>query len=162
MAKFNANEMEKIPPTRQHPGTTPVFSTDIAVTKEASIANDKVMFPNGRMIYTNGSGFKGAIGAAAVLYVNGIKKAQLRYQLGPDTKHMVFEGELVAIILGLHLTRNILGTRELINLSIDNQVTIKTMNTNQPQPAQYLIDKIKHVMNKIHKEEIQKRIRQNV
>ena len=161
-AKFNANEMEKIPPTRQRPGTTPVFSTDIAVTKEASIVNDKVMFPNGRMIYTDGSGFKGAIGAAAVLYVNGIKKAQLRYQLGPDTKHTVFEGEQVAIILGLHLTRNILGTRELINLSIDNQAMIKMMNTNQPQPAQYLIDEIKHIMNKIHEEEIQKRIRQNV
>ena len=88
---FNPNEMERIPPTRQRPGTAPVFSTDIADTKEASIAIDKAMFPNGRMIYTDGSGFKGAIGAAAVLYVNGIKKAQLRYQLGPDTKHTVFE-----------------------------------------------------------------------
>lgn len=140
--------MEKIPPTRLRPGTAHVFSTDIANTKEASIAIDKVMFPNGRVIYTDGSGFKGAIEAA-----------QLRYHLGPDAKHTVFEGELVAIILGLHLTRYTLGISESINLSIDNQATIETMSTNQPQPAQYLIDEIKRDMYKVHEEETRKRIR---
>ena len=160
-ARFNPNEMEKIPPTRQRPGTTPMFSASIARTKEESIEIDKDMFPRGRMVYTDGSGFKGAIGAAAVLYVNGTKKTQVRYQLGPETKHTVFEGELVAIILGLHLNRNIIGTIDQINLSIDNQATIKTMHTNQLQPAQYLIDEIKRIMIKIHEEEIRKRLRQH-
>ena len=139
-AKFNPNEMEKIPPMRQRPSTTPAFTTNIASTKEASIEVDKALFLRGRMVYTDGSGFKGAIGAAAVLYVDGIKKAHLQYQLGPDTRHTVFKGELMAIILGLHLNRNIIGLIESINLSIDNQAMIKMMHKNRLQPAQYLIN----------------------
>jgi hypothetical protein len=45
------------------------------------------------------------IGASAILYINGIKKDELYYQLGPDKQHTVFEGELVAILLGLHLAK---------------------------------------------------------
>src|SRR5258706_2347344 len=162
MAKFKPGEMEKMNATRQRPGTTPNFSTFIAETKEKSVENDNELFPISRMIYTDGSGYKGAIGAAAVAFANGTKIAELRYQLGPDTRHMVFEGELVAIILGLHLSRNIIGIRECINLNIDNQATIKTMSNNRPQSAQYLIDEIKQDIGKIHNEEKAKRIRQNV
>ena len=161
ISRFEPNKMEKIAPTRQRPGTLPDFSTSIAETKEESIEKDNEMFPNGRMIYTDGSGFRGAIGAAAVLFVDGEKKGHLRYQLGPDTKHTVFEGELVAILLGLHLSRSAIGIRDRINLSIDNQATLKTMNNNRSQSAQYLIDEIKRKIRKIHEEEKEKRIRQN-
>src|SRR5258706_5156693 len=161
ISRFKPEKMEKIVPVRQRPGTLPNFSMSIAKTKEESIEKDNEMFPTSRMIYTNGLGFKGAIGAAAVVFVDSTKRAQLYYQLGPDTEHTVFEGELVAIILGLHLSCNVLGTRSRINLSIDNQAILKTMNNNCPQSAQYLIDKIKRRISKIHKEEKEKRIRQN-
>src|SRR5258706_3831080 len=162
MAKFKPGEMEKMNATRQRPGTTPNFSTFIAETKEKSVENDNKLFPISRMIYTDGSGYKGAIGAAAVAFANSTKIAELRYQLGPDTRHTVFEGELVTIILGLHLSRNVIGIQECINLNIDNQATIKTMSNNRPQSAQYLIDEIKRDIGKIHNEEKAKRIRQNV
>jgi len=161
ISKFKPEELEKISATRLRLGTQPNFSTTIADTKEESIKMDKELFPIGRMIYTDGSGFKGMIGAAAILFINGTKTAELRYQLGPDTEHTVFEGELVAIILGLHLSRNVIGIRNRINLSIDNQATIKTMANNRPQPAQYLIDKIKCNISRLHKQEKAKRIRQN-
>ena len=74
---------------------------------------------------------------------------------------MVFEGELVAIILGLHLSCYTIGIHNHISLNIDNQVTIKTMANNCLQSAQYLIDKIKCDITKIHKEDKAKRIRQN-
>ena len=76
-AKFDLNEMEKIPPMRQRPGTVPAFTTNIASMKEASIEVDKTLFLRGRMVYMDGSGFKGAIVTAAVLYVDSIKKAHL-------------------------------------------------------------------------------------
>ena len=114
------------------------------------------------MIYTDGSGFKGAIGVAVVAFTGDIKTAELCYQLGLETKHTVFEGELVAIILGLHLSWQVLGTQEHINLNIDNQATIKMMSNNCLQPAQYLIDKIKCDIHKLHREEKAKRIRQNM
>ena len=75
---------------------------------------------------------------------------------------MVFKGELVAIILGLHLSHYAIGTCDHINLNIDNQVTIKMMDNNHPQSAQYLIDTIKHDINRIHDKEKAKRIRQNM
>src|SRR5258706_9659200 len=46
-------------------------------------------------------------------------------------------------------------------LNIDNQETIKTLNNNHPQSAQYLIDKIKRDISTTHEEEKAKRIRQN-
>ena len=52
--------------------------------------------------------------------------------------------------------------QECINLSIDNQATIKTMDNNCPQLAQYLIDKIKNDINRLHEEEKAKLIRQNM
>ena len=127
--------MEKMPTTRQHPRTIPNFSTFIAKSKEESIENDKELFPINRMIYTDSSGYRGAIGAAAVSFVNGMKMVELQYQLGLDTRHMVFKGELVAIILGLHLSCHVIGICDCINLNIDNQATIKTLDNNQPQSA---------------------------
>ncbi len=113
------------------------------------------------MIYTDSSGYKGAIGTVVVAFVNGTKTVELHYQLGPATRHTVFKGELVTIILGLHLSCNIVSIHDHINLNIDNQATIKTMGNNHLQLAQYLIDEIKHNISKIHKEEKVKRIRQN-
>ena len=109
------------------------------------------------MIYTDGSGHKEQVGASAVLFTNGRKTAKLQYRLGPLTEHTVFEGELIGIILGFHLARSINGTRNHINFSIDNQAMIKTLDGNDPQPAQYLINKIKHDINRLHTEELARR-----
>jgi ribonuclease HI len=158
-SKIKQNDMEKIKPTRLRPGEYPEFATSIANSKEDAIELDKAQFNNGRMIYTDGSGYKDQVGAAAVLFNNGRKSAELRYRLGPLTEHTVFEGELVGIILGFHLARAINGTRTRINFSIDNQATIKTLDGNDPQPAQYLIDKIKDDINKLHAEELSRRER---
>lgn len=56
-------------------------------------------------IYMDGSGYKGHIGAAAVLY-RGMKKVKvLRKCVGPEEKHMVFEGECMGQVLGFELLR---------------------------------------------------------
>ena len=95
--------------------------------------------------------------AAAILFTNGRKTAEICYRLRPITEHTVFEGELVGIILGLHLARSINGTRTRINLSIDNQATIKTLNNNDPQPSQYLIEEIKKDIDALHSKEMARR-----
>ena len=157
ISKIKPNRVEKIEPTRSRPGEHPAFKIIIAASKEESINNDKIIFEHGIQIYTDGSSYNGQIGASAILYINSVRRTELRYQLGPDTQHTVFEGELVAIILGLHLARKIEGVRDNINLNIDNQATIKTMRTNRPQPAQYLIDEIKRISTKLHIEETARR-----
>src|SRR5258706_691359 len=74
-------------------------------------------------------------------------------------EHTVFEGELVGIILGLHLTCSINGSCTRINFSINNQATIRTLANNDPQPAQYLINKIKRDVDALHTEELARRER---
>jgi ribonuclease HI len=104
------------------------------------------------MIYTDGLGYRGAIGAAAILYSDGICKAEFKYQLGSAKHHTVFEDELTGIILGLRLVRTTLHKHEPFNTSIDNQATIKSLQINRPQPAQYLINEIKQNTTSLHEE----------
>ena len=158
-SNINPSDVETIKPTRLRPGEQPDFVTSIALSKETAIANDNAEFGRGKRIYTDGSGYKDQVGASAVMFINGRKTAALRYRLGPLTKHTVFEGELVGIILGFHLARSIIGRRTRINFSIDNQATIKTLEGNDPQPAQYLIDRIKDDITNIHTEEMARRER---
>jgi len=155
---IDPSKIEKITPARFRPGTQPDFSIYIAASKEESLNTDRALFEQGIRVYTDGSGYEGQIGASAVLFINGRRSAELRHRLGPETQHTVFEGELV---LGLHLVRRINGTRDNINLNIDNQVTIKMLRTNKPQPAQYLIDKIKCDITRLHVEETARRLLNN-
>jgi hypothetical protein len=64
------------------------------------------------MVHTDGLGYRGAIGAAAILYSDGTRKAELKYQLGSAKHHTVLEGELTGFILGLYLVRTTLNKHE--------------------------------------------------
>ena len=154
---FNPANIEKIRPTCLHPGEYPEFVSSIVDTKEAAITTDKAQFGRGKRIYTDGSGYKEQVGASAVLFTNGKKTVALCYRLGLLTEHMVFEGKLVGIILGFHLTQSINSPHTCINFSIDNQATIKTLDGNKPQPAQYLINEIKRDISNLHMEETTRR-----
>jgi hypothetical protein len=54
-------------------------------------------------VYTDGSGMDGKIGAAAVLYCNRRRKTHMRYKLGTQAQHAVYEGEAVGALLGVKL-----------------------------------------------------------
>jgi len=91
------------------------------------------MFKKGIVIYIDGSGYKGNIGAGVILYSNGYKQSELAFRMGTDTQHTVFEGELTAIILGIHHARKFTGRRQkIITFNIDNQVTLLTMKHTRP------------------------------
>jgi len=94
------------------------------------------------MIYTDSSCYKDKVGALAVLYINRLETESLKHQLGMKQEHTVFEAELVGILLGTHLAKCHLTAQTPINFSINNQATIKAMQKNKLQPAQYLIDEI--------------------
>jgi hypothetical protein len=57
-------------------------------------------------IYSDGSLRDGGIGAAASLYVGNTIRKTLRYCLGTDKEHMVYEAEMVGVIMGFHLLTN--------------------------------------------------------
>ena len=72
--------------------------------------NQQAEFKKGTMIYTDSSGYKDQVAALVILFTNGRRTAELCYRLRPLTEHTVLEGELVGIIMGLHLACSINGT----------------------------------------------------
>ena len=142
-----------INPPSFRPGNQPEIQTYIAQSKELSVEVDNTTFKRGINIYMDGSGYINTIGAAAVLYEKGVKIDELQYQLGSNRHHTVFEGELTAIILGLHLACKVVDNHCKITINIDNQATIKVMNNSQPQPSQYLLDAVRKSIIKIQEKD---------
>ena len=56
-------------------------------------------------MYTDGSGYEGQVGAAAVLYQDGEVRSRRRMRLGSIWHHTIYKGEGVGVILGLELIR---------------------------------------------------------
>ena len=63
--------------------------------------------------------------------------------MGKDQQYNVYEGELTAIILGLHLIGKVTDDHQSITININNQATIKTMDKPQQHSAQYLVNTIR-------------------
>jgi ribonuclease HI len=89
-------------------------------------------------IFSDGSGYKGKIGAAAVMLST---QESLQYYLGSIRWHMVFEAELVGILLALQLAAKYHNTKTLL-IALDNQVAIWVLANNRPQPGQYILSAI--------------------
>ena len=123
---------------------TPTFKMNISDNKEDALqlANNNFNLSNYR-VYSDGSGYGGGIGTAAVLYNNGVVIQKLQFHLGPDTMHTVYKAELVGIILALflltHILRAILTT---IIIGLDNQAVIQALNSQLAKPSHYLLDLI--------------------
>ena len=90
-------------------------------------------------VFTDGSGMDNKIGAAAVLYRNGRQKSKLRYQLGPQRYHTVYEGEGVGTILGTKLVSKEWGARSVI-FYIDNLAIIMATQLTKPTSGHHIID----------------------
>src|SRR5687768_9341474 len=104
--RITPDRMETIQAVRQSTKWRPKHHTHITNDKYAAIAADRRDRTHHR-IYTDGSGMDGKVGAAAVLFKGKRKTKSLRYLLGSDGKHTVYEGEGVGMLLGLELLRGI-------------------------------------------------------
>jgi hypothetical protein len=135
---------ETILPVRKSPKWQPRIKTHIAHSLGRAMA-DEALNPALIQIYSDGSGIDGMIGAAAVLYrhtdSNQTTKKVLRYCLGSETKHTVYEGEVVGEVLGQHLLHNELrGFGRRVSMYIDNQASILATQSIKPTPGHYLLD----------------------
>ena len=92
-------------------------------------------------VFADGSGMDGKIGAAAVLYRSGRLKTKLRYQLGLQKHHTVYEGEGVGAMLGTKLISNEWNIRSAY-IYIDNRASITATQLTKPSPGHYIFDAI--------------------
>lgn len=94
-------------------------------------------------IYTDGSGFEGGIGAAAVLIrrmaTGRTRKRVLKFHLGTAQEHTVYEGELVGLILAQHLLSSE-ARISVVSLYTDNQASITGSSSIKPTAGHHLMD----------------------
>jgi ribonuclease HI len=134
---------ENINPTRQRSNFCPALKTTIQPTKEKAIEDAKEAIHTHQIrLYSDGSSHNGGVGAAATLYVGSVKRKTLRYYLGPDTEHTVYEAEAIGLLLCLYLLTTL--TRRLHNvfIGLDNQPVIKALNNQHSKASHHILDKI--------------------
>jgi len=140
---IHPDNTETIKPVRQTAKWQPSIKTRIAPTKDIAIREEEDD-PAFIKIFSDGSGIEGNIGAAAVLYRlqdGKTTKRVLRYCLGPETKHTVYEGEVVGGIMAQELLhKEIRGFGRRVSMYIDNQASIQSTQSIKPAPGHYLVD----------------------
>lgn len=137
--------IETIYPRPIHPDSHTPFNTSIAASKEDAIAEFRRCTTR-TMIFTDGSSTNGKVGAAASLYVDFTHIATLRYHLGDDTEHTVFEAEAVGLILAaqLLLTRN--EATFPVTIFADNQAVIRSGARPTAKPGHYLLFRFRNLV----------------
>ena len=110
--------------------------------KAVTLANLAV---NGTAIYMDGYDIDRQVGAAAVLYRNGVEQAVIHKHLGSNKQYTIFDAELVGAIMGTHLAMLSRADSD-ITLGIDNQATITVTKDRNPASGQHLVT---HLQNSL-------------
>ena len=137
--KLKPQRMEKIAASRQGPKWEPDLAIQIAGSKEVAKVKDladETMIK----VYMDGSGFKGSIGAVAVLYHNGVLKSRRRMLLGSVKNRTVYKGEGVGMILGLELIREEREVDGMVLMGTDNTAAIVATHAIKPGPSHHIWD----------------------
>ena len=143
--------VETICPTQCRPNYTPAFTTSILPDKPTALIQAVASHNTKISIYCDGLGYKGSIGASAVLYVNSVKKRSLQYHLGPDTEHMVYEAEITGLLLALHLLSLLKSSLcSPVVIRSDSQATIRALLNQKPHPAHHLLDQVHTSAKQLH------------
>ncbi|KAF5383227.1 hypothetical protein D9615_004786 [Tricholomella constricta] len=147
----NPDDMETIDPVRQLPTYQRPFTTDIAETREASLEDDK-KDESSIKIYTDGSGYKGHAGAAAIMFINEGPPTKLQYYLGPLSRNTTFEAEAVGVSLGLQLLMEATLPRTT-TVALDNQGVIQSTAIYRQRQSHYHFDAIHEQARRIARKE---------
>ena len=151
MHKYNIQpaKMETIKATRFETNWKPNIKIHIASSVDEAIGDIQNDNPDVK-VFTDGSGMDGKIGAAAVLYRNGRLKTKVRYQLGSQRHHTVYEGEGIGAILGTKLMQKEWGIRSAI-IYIDSQAAITATQLTKPTTGHYIFDALHEHVDMLRK-----------
>jgi ribonuclease HI len=99
-------------------------------------------------VYMDGSIKDGWVGVAVVLVRNGELDKVLKVQLGRDTKHKVYEAELVGLQLALHLIQDT-GWIDSVAIFTDNQAVLKALQAGRTERLQNLFADLDLLLGKV-------------
>ena len=144
------SKIETIVPARRAPTSTSPLTTHVAPDKDESIREHNNI-DTGTRVYSDGSGLNGKIGASAVLYQTRQAPKTLRYHLGSDSEHTVYEAEVVGMTLAAQLLLTKRDVELPINIFVDNQAAIKSGDVFTTKSGHYLIDKFNNIIRAIRR-----------
>jgi ribonuclease HI len=133
------DRVDPVPPVLE---TEKTFTTKVASSSKEAVKweeenrNDKIM------IYTDGSGFGKQVGAAAVMYRNGVFEKSLQFHLGPIPEFTSNDGELMGLLLGAHLLNTAKAPRRKAKILTDSLGTVTSLLSKKRMARQYIIDQI--------------------
>ena len=150
--RLHPDNVETIQPIQWCQTYQPAFNTIISADKEAALTlANSTNHSLPIRIYSDGSGYKGGIGAAAMLYQGNRVIDTLHYYLGPDTEHTVYEGKVVSITLGFYMFYKLnCQLTETVLIGLDNQVELKALNNQCLKPGHYLLNKVHDAAEALH------------
>src|SRR5205814_4822777 len=91
------------------------------------------------IIYTDGSGHNGHIGAAIYSPTTTVTKGEY---LGTDDTHNVYAAELTAIQMAIKLFEEDIDKHPNVYIFTDNQSTIQAVDSPKRQSGQYIVKEI--------------------
>ncbi|KAK7041244.1 hypothetical protein R3P38DRAFT_3390304 [Favolaschia claudopus] len=143
----SAQKVECIDPTPSRLTWEPRFTWSIAASKEDAAREAGKWGPDVLVVYSDGSGYEGGVGAAATTVWRG-ESLTRRVHLGAIAEHTVFEAEVVGVLLALDLARCTKRARRVVVL-LDNQACIRALTKNRPQPAMYLLNEFHRLLDRL-------------
>ncbi|KNZ76088.1 hypothetical protein J132_00241 [Termitomyces sp. J132] len=149
------NNIEKVCPTRRSYNYKPAFSTHILGSREEALEKVTEVFDRScAAIFCNGSGYKGGVGALAVFYMDGEEISNLKFHLSSGAEHIVYEAEIVALYLGLHILQGLNNWLHSQNICCsDSQAMLKALNNQRLHLAHYLLDKVHLEAENLHRKQ---------
>ncbi|OJA12581.1 hypothetical protein AZE42_04938, partial [Rhizopogon vesiculosus] len=121
------------------------WNTHITNSKEEAIQEHEQLADT-IQVYSDGSGYKGQIGAAAILFRAGKAPRTLRYHLGTDEEHTVFEAEEVGLTIAAKLIATEPRLTFPLSILIDDQASIQAGESFYTRPGSYLVDRFRRMM----------------
>lgn len=123
------------------PANDNVYTTHTARSKKEAVKEQKEL-KDDIQIFTDGSGYKGGIGAAAVLTRTGKELRILRYHLGSEDDHTVYEAEVVGLTLAIQLLATERDVSYPVSILTDNQAAIQAGKENSKHGNRYLSERL--------------------
>jgi ribonuclease HI len=99
---------------------------------------ERVVAKGGFCVFTDGSGFKGGVGAAAVVMRREKVGEQRQKYLRLDSEHTIFKSEVCGAIFTLDIIASTPCLTD-INIFMDCQPPITVLASPKSQPGQYLL-----------------------
>ncbi|GJE98453.1 RNA-directed DNA polymerase from transposon X-element [Phanerochaete sordida] len=117
---------------------------DVPDSKDAAVAADAAWTALGGVrVYSDGSDFRGGVGAAAILLRGQTPTSKsLRAHLGTSAQHTVYESELAGVLLGLHMIRKEPGLVSKASIALDNKAAVLALRSRRSTPGHHLLDAV--------------------